>query len=374
MSPWQRLRRLAYRATKRWRGPSASRAAATATAARPPVVPVPRGRDAWRAAVIGVGGWGQVHANVLENLPHVELVAVADRDPDALGALGLPSRVVRFDDGQALLDAHAELDLDLVTIAASSRAHAPLARAAVAAGVARVLVEKPIATALADADALIAEAEAAGVTVSCNLARRWSVDHAAIRAYLQGGELGPLRHVSLVLGRGGFGMSGIHFLDFALWLAGRPARRAWGRLDPDTESARWGAGLEDPPGFAVLELDDGARVVADLSADLEKRDRFFVLRAGHGRIEVDELARTWTIVHADGRRVVVPFRDSTHPAAWLRRHIVSLLAAEPPACPPEAARAALEAVIAVHRSHARDGAPVDLPLDGEARDHEVRFP
>lgn len=369
MSPWQWLRRAAYRRTKRWRGASAPAPAVV----RPPVIPKPPGRDRWRAAVIGVGGWGRVHAGVLNNLAGVDLVAVADRDSEILGALDLPDPVDRLDDGVALLEAHGR-DLDLVTIAASSRAHAPLARAAIEAGVARVLVEKPIATSLADADALVAQAATAGVTLSCNLARRWSADYDAIRHFFASGELGPLRHVSMVLGRGGFGMSGIHFLDLALWLAGHPARRVWGHLDPDTESGRWGADLDDPPGFATVQLTDGARVVADLSADLEKRDRYFVLRGSHGRIEVDELARTWTVVHGDGRRVVVAFRDSSHPAAWLRSHIAALLADEPPRCTPEQARDALEVVIALHASHDRGGRPIDLPLDATARQTEVRFP
>lgn len=105
-----------------------------------------------RVGLIGCGGIGRWHATNVQQLPGIVLVAVADPDPRAraaaAGAFGVPA----LGSAEALL---ARDDIELVSICTPPAAHAGLIEAAAAAGK-HVLVEKPIATTLADADRALA--------------------------------------------------------------------------------------------------------------------------------------------------------------------------------------------------------------------------
>ena len=79
--------------------------------------------------------------------------------------------------------------LDLVVVAAPNRAHVPLARAAIAAGIATV-VDKPLAPTAAEGRALAEEARAAGVALSVFHNRRWDGDFLTLRRLLAEGALG----------------------------------------------------------------------------------------------------------------------------------------------------------------------------------------
>lgn len=110
-----------------------------------------------RAGVVGVGHLGYHHARHYAAHPDIRLVAVADTDP------------ARRDKAAADFDARpcatpAELiacGLDLVSVATPTSTHARNAIALLQAGV-HVLVEKPIASSIAEAEAMVAAAKKAG--------------------------------------------------------------------------------------------------------------------------------------------------------------------------------------------------------------------
>ena len=107
-----------------------------------------------RAAVIGVGYLGRFHAQKYAGLPDVELVGVVDPNPERAAA-------VAKELGTAAFASHADLagKVDLVSIASTTESHYRIARDCLAAGL-HVLVEKPITVTVAEADELIALAEA----------------------------------------------------------------------------------------------------------------------------------------------------------------------------------------------------------------------
>jgi predicted dehydrogenase len=106
--------------------------------------------------VVGIGAFGRHHASKYSKLPGVELVGVADPSGEARKAVASAHGVKAVSDWRDLLGA-----VDIVSICSPAVTHAPIVRAFLNAG-ADVLVEKPIATTLAEADALIALAEAKG--------------------------------------------------------------------------------------------------------------------------------------------------------------------------------------------------------------------
>jgi predicted dehydrogenase len=103
-----------------------------------------------RAAVVGTGAFGRHHASKYAKLAGVELVAVADPHPEARKEAAATHNTRGVADWRDLLGT-----VDLVSICSPAVTHAPIVRSFLNAG-AHVLVEKPIATRVEEADALIA--------------------------------------------------------------------------------------------------------------------------------------------------------------------------------------------------------------------------
>src|SRR2546425_6625687 len=109
-----------------------------------------------RVAVIGVGSLGQHHARIYASLPEARLQAVVDTDLDRAAAIAARH-------GVAALTSHRDLprDLDAVSVAVPTSAHASIVAACLERGLA-VLVEKPMAATLAEAASMIRTAARAG--------------------------------------------------------------------------------------------------------------------------------------------------------------------------------------------------------------------
>ncbi|MDQ3467023.1 MAG: Gfo/Idh/MocA family oxidoreductase [Chloroflexota bacterium] len=106
-----------------------------------------------RVLQVGLGGFGRGWASLVRETAEVELVGVADADPAAqawmTSNLGLPATAYFPSLEQAL----ATIACDAVLIVTPPETHRPLAVTALEAGK-PVLVEKPLATTLADARTL----------------------------------------------------------------------------------------------------------------------------------------------------------------------------------------------------------------------------
>ncbi len=109
-----------------------------------------------RVGVAGVGRLGAIHARILDEISSVRLVGVHDPLPDRAREVADLHHCEAFATTEALWAAS-----DAVVVAAPTSEHHAVAGAALDAGC-HVLVEKPLATSLAEADDLIARADAAG--------------------------------------------------------------------------------------------------------------------------------------------------------------------------------------------------------------------
>jgi predicted dehydrogenase len=139
-----------------------------------------------KAAVIGLGMMGGNHARVLNELPDVELVGVADLD-DAAIARATAGRTARgYHDAAALLAAERP---DLVVVAVPTSFHLPATLEALDAG-AHVLVEKPIAADRHEAEAMISAAESAGRLLTVGHIERFNPAIRELSRRLDDGELG----------------------------------------------------------------------------------------------------------------------------------------------------------------------------------------
>lgn len=337
-------------------------------------IPRPVESDFWRVGVLGAGRMGRTHCNVLSGLTSVKLLAVADRSADSLRSLpdGIRPPVTRhYSDAHQLL---ANEKLDLVTIATNSSSHLELARVVIDAGIKRLIVEKPMGICLAEARSLAESCKANGVSLSINLSRRWSSDYLAIKRYLSYGDLGAVRQITVVLGQGGWAMTGVHFLDLMRYLA--DAEPAWvtGFTEGSSASEKRPGDFWDPGGFGVVGFENGARGFIDLSTDLIKRERLVIVRCEYGRIEVDERARSWTVVTPNSRRITFGFKDPTSPSGLFGKAVAEALVGNGTRCDGLQGARALEMVMAMHLSSQRDHRPVSLPLSEEDAQLKINFP
>lgn len=121
-----------------------------------------------RVGVVGVGHLGRHHARLLASFPDVRLAGVVDADRARAADVAAQYGTDAFPEASALVG-----KVDAVTIAAPTAAHVDLALRFVEAGV-PVLVEKPLAPSLAEADRLLAAASRRDTTVAVGHTERFN--------------------------------------------------------------------------------------------------------------------------------------------------------------------------------------------------------
>ncbi|QVL35005.1 Gfo/Idh/MocA family oxidoreductase [Telmatocola sphagniphila] len=119
-------------------------------------------------AVIGVGHLGRHHARILNGLPDVELVGVADTSRDQAQIIGEQLNVPHYSDFNQLLG-----QVDAVSVVVPTIYHHQVAKTFLEEGI-PVLVEKPIATTVAQADDLIATAKRSNVALQVGHIERFN--------------------------------------------------------------------------------------------------------------------------------------------------------------------------------------------------------
>jgi predicted dehydrogenase len=146
-------------------------------------------------AVIGAGYWGP---NLIRNFvacPLTRLVAVYDQVPDkAAKALVNYPQVEAGSDFKLLLERD---DIDAVAIATPVDTHAPLATAALEAGK-HVLLEKPMTSTVADAQALIALAKKQDRVLMVDHTFIYNESVRTMKRIIDSGELGDIYFVDSV--------------------------------------------------------------------------------------------------------------------------------------------------------------------------------
>jgi predicted dehydrogenase len=121
-----------------------------------------------RIAVIGVGHLGKHHARILSTMPGVDLLAVVDTNRARAEEIASASHTTPLSDARELAG-----KVDAVTIAVPTEIHRDIALPFLSAGVA-VLIEKPMARSLAEADDMIAAAAKAGATLAVGHTERFN--------------------------------------------------------------------------------------------------------------------------------------------------------------------------------------------------------
>ena len=197
-----------------------------------------------KAAIVGLGWWGQTILRTLQNSTIIAPVLAVDPAAEArasAAALGVET-TARFE------DALASTNVDAVILCTPQQHHAEQIIAAARSGK-HIFCEKPLCTSAADAHAAIAAVRKAGIQLGLGHERRFEPAVIEMRQRFASGEFGnPMllegnfsQDIFLKLPRDNWRLSGtvnpagplsatgIHMVDISIALLGRPTR-VWARL------------------------------------------------------------------------------------------------------------------------------------------------
>jgi len=217
-------------------------------------------KSALRLGVIGLGFMGSLHARLWHELPHADLIAVADIDEAAGKALGSRLGCAFHADYADLL---ARDDIDAVSIVTPDRLHVAPAVHAARAGK-HILLEKPMAHDSAAAAEIAAAVEASGVRLMVAHVLRFDPRYVQLRAAAAPERLGQPIHlrakrnsVRSLAERLGASSSvlcymGVHDIDMLQWVARSPITRVYAR-----KAQRLREASEDAV-YAVVDFANGA--------------------------------------------------------------------------------------------------------------------
>lgn len=190
-----------------------------------------------KVGVVGIGSIANMfHLPNYKNHPEAELVAVADTDFErAKKVAGDAPGVTPYASAEEMF---AKAGLNAVSICTFNESHVPLSLLALKHGL-DVLVEKPMAMSVSEAELLKDAAQTTGRIVMVGMSHRYRADSQALQGIAAAGELGEiyyaktkiLRRRGVPLGwftskkySGGGPMMdiGVHALDLVWWMMGKP--------------------------------------------------------------------------------------------------------------------------------------------------------
>ncbi|NHV99111.1 MAG: Gfo/Idh/MocA family oxidoreductase [Thaumarchaeota archaeon] len=331
-----------------------------------------------RVGVIGCGVMGKCHARVYSELPGVKLVATADvleeKAREAAREYGAEKWYTDYND---LL---ARPDIDAVSIVVPDHLHREPTIAAAEAGKA-VLLEKPIATTLRDADAIVKAVKKAGITFLVGHIVRFDYNYAKAKEYMDRGLLGEpvsiwarrnnsinspmrlkawLKETSLLL------FLGVHDIDVMRWIIGRNITRVYAEagsrvLKPyGVKDAVWS--VFRFKGGTIGALENIWILPSTMSFDFKLE-----LVGTRGSIWISQPSDSFLFWGEKGQETLSYYNPVVQGQVkgYLRDEISHFIncvkGVEKPLVSAEDARAAVEVALAIHRS-IRQGRPVTLPL------------
>ncbi len=343
-------------------------------------------------------GCGRIAANhikaALDN--RLNIAAVCDILPvqmeKLLAKYGLEAdgSILRFTDYLRLLD---EAKPDIAAIATESGGHAEIALACIDRGV-NVIVEKPIALSIADADEIIRRSESKGVRVAACHQNRFNIAVQETRRALEAGRFGKISHGSIHVRwnrggdyyaqapwRGTWAQDGgclmnqcIHGIDLLRWMLGGEVEEVYGQT-----RRRFHDYLEaEDVGLAILRFKNGAIGALEGTTNVypQNLEETLYLFGERGTVKLGGKScnsiDVWQFADGDERDAGKKgFHEATanvygngHTSLYADM-IAAVEYGRKPYVDARAGKDALEIVLAVYKSQ-KEGGPVKLPLAGFA--------
>ena len=355
-------------------------------------------------ALIGCGRIATNHVKAVIN-NGLEFTAACDLLPEAIENLlakhGLEKdpAIARYTDYRKMLDEHPEIEL--AAVATESGVHAQIALECIDRGI-NVIIEKPMAMSMADADEIIRRSREKGVKVSVCHQNRFNVAVQQMRQALEAGRFGKLSHGSVHVRwnrgkqyydqapwRGKWASDGgclfnqcIHGIDLLRWMMGDEVEEVYG-----VTSRQFHDYLEcEDIGMAVVKFKNGAvgTIEGTVNVYPKNLEETLYLFGETGTVKLGGTSTNnidvWNFAdetELDSRNKGLQEATSNvygNGHTSLYADVIDAVKNDrQPYIDAVAGRNAVEMILAIYRS-AASGTPVRLPLkDAASTDFEGRF-
>lgn len=354
-------------------------------------------------ALIGCGRIATNHVKAAVN-NGLEFIAACDLMPEAIESLldkhGLKdSGIERYSDYKLMLEEHPEIEL--VAVATESGVHAEIVLYCIDRGV-NVIVEKPMAMSMADADEIVRRSREKGAKVSVCHQNRFNIAVQEMRKALEGGRFGKLSHGSInvrwnrgkqyydqATWRGKWASDGgclfnqcIHGIDLLRWMMGDEVEEVYGVTKQQFHSY-----LEcEDVGMAVVKFKNGAVGTIEGTVNVYPRnlEETLYLFGENGTVKIGGTSTNnidvWNFAdesEEDGKNKGLQEQTSNvygNGHTSLYADVIDAIGNDrDPYVDAVAGRNAVEMILAIYQS-AATGMPVKLPLkDTASVDFKGRF-
>jgi UDP-N-acetylglucosamine 3-dehydrogenase len=263
-----------------------------------------------KCGVIGLGWFGEKHCEVLRDLPQAELHAVCTRRPDRLKEVANRFRTAAsYTDYREML---ANPEVDVVSVVTMWDQHVGPAIAALEAGK-HVLLEKPMASTIADCDRIVKAAACASGKFMVGHICRFSPDYAAAKAEIDAGTIGEI--VSIYARRnlpawvtegvldkiGPISGDAVHDTDLMLWYTGANIKNVYAQTHRVRDKKH------PDIGWIMYRFDNGAIGVCEVVWALPNKTPFQIDERMHivgtkGSIQVHDTTPNLLVVDQESAR------------------------------------------------------------------------
>lgn len=343
-------------------------------------------------AIIGCGRIATNHVKAVIN-NGLDFVAACDIIPEKIEELlakhdlEKDETIARYTDYKVMLEEHPEIEL--IAITTESGKHAPIAFDCIDAGK-NLIIEKPIAMSIADAEEIIGRAEEKGVAVSACHQNRFNVAVQKTKEALDADRFGRLSHGSIHVRwnrnkgyyeqapwRGTWEEDGgclmnqcIHGIDLLRWLMGDEVVEVYGATRQQFHDY-----LEaEDVGMAVLKFKNGALGTVEGTTNVfpKNLEETLYLFGETGTVKIGGTSTNnidvWDFAEeSEGDEALKGLQEATsnvygngHTSLYADV-IDAISSGRKPYVDAVAGRNALEIVLAIYKSQ-KTGAPVSLPL------------
>ena len=346
-----------------------------------------------KCALIGCGRIAVNHVRAIAN-NDLDLAAICDIDDTKFDIMlekagcGDFSKTDRYTDYRRMLDDHPEIEL--VAIATESGKHAQIALDCIGAGK-NLIIEKPMAMSIADADKIIHRADEKNVKVSACHQNRFNAAIQQLRHAVEAGRFGRLSHGSIHVRwnrdrayyeqapwRGTWEQDGgtlmnqcIHGIDLLRWMMGDDVVEVYG-----TTRQRFHDYLEaEDVGVAVVKFANGAIGTIEGTSNVYRRnlEESLYMFGENGTVKIGGASTNnidiWDFADETESDVANKgFKEQTSNVygnghTLLYADVVDAVQnGRTPYVDAIAGRNALELVLAIYKSQ-KTGKPVSLPMD-----------
>ena len=355
-------------------------------------------------ALIGCGRISTNHIKAVRN-NKLELVAVCDVLPEKMEELlakhGLEkdTSIKRYTDYKQMIAENP--DIQLISIATESGLHAEIALYCIDNGI-NLIIEKPMAMSMADADEIVCRAEEKHVKVSACHQNRFNIAVQQLRKAIEGGRFGKLSHGSIHVRwnrnknyytqapwRGTWAQDGgalmnqcIHGIDLLRWMMGNEVEEIYAQTRQQFHDY-----LEcEDIGMAVVSFKNGAVATIEGTTNVYPKnlEETLYIFGENGTVKLGGKSTNNIVVwdFADETEADAANKGLEEAASNVYGNGHTSLFADvvdaiendrEPYVDAKAGRSALEMILAIYKS-AAEGRPVKLPLtDTSTLDFLGRF-